>query len=202
MIGPYRRHSHLSTWKLLECPDARRSQIFFETSSRSVLRFALESSNVDPNDNPPYGPPPASVPESQPMEDYFHTWCILNSVTSIRRCYGLQGGDQVILGLLLLNEDGTESCVGQIRRDCLGCSEKIDVSGRLWLGFSLNNDEPRVVRAETSHYTGRQNRDAGGLSWFVVPWEGQLEWWFSFRQTKVCHEGRASPETRIDFGGQ
>lgn len=157
---------------------------------------------MDLNGTPPFTPPPALMPKCQPVEDYFHTWCILNRVTSIRPCNGLQGGDQAILGLLFSNADGTESCVGQIRRDCLGSSKKIDVSGRLWLGFSLKNNEPRVVRVETFHSNVCQDADASDLSWFVVPWHGKLEWWFSFRQSKVCHEGRTSPETRVDFGRQ
>lgn len=127
------------------------------------------------------------------MEDYFFTSASLDDVITVTPCTSNQDGMLAIIGLLFSASNGRESCVGQIRRDSLGCPLDVDRSQRLWLGFSMQKRQPRVVKVDT--FRSREE-----LTWFDMPWAGVLEWWFSFRQSRLYHEGRTSPVTRIGFG--
>lgn len=173
--------------------------MFFNTSTRGTHNLAFESNHaiLQSNARVPTLPEPLSLyPESQPIEDYFYTSALLDNATTVTPCNGSYKGGAYITGLILTYTDGHESCVGHIRRDSLSCPLELTESPMLWLGFSLENMEPRVAKIETVS----RPSDTHSLEWLEVPWTGQLEWWFSARQCKVHHKQKASPATRLAFG--
>jgi hypothetical protein len=94
------------------------------------------------------------------------------------------------------------SCVGEVRLHALGARlELLDGGGggggALWLGFADTALQgPSVTRIATSRPVETEMKtESEGVTWFALPCRGRLEWWFSFRQCRVYHEGRASPET-------
>lgn len=188
------RHPY-ARWTLLDRPKPERSHIFFErTWLGGLRRLALETPSPDPGNLVPFGPQPSSLKPGTNFEDWYHTWAILNDIRTIRPCYSRRGGIQIFIGLLFSDSDGCESCVGQIRHDCLGSAKTIDVSEKLWLGFqSMEDDQPCVVRVETCE----PRQETKNIFWLDIPWRGKLEWWFSYTQCKVWHEGRTSPNVRL-----
>lgn len=184
------------TCELLDRPGAGRSYLFFETSRRGVRHLAFETLHREPIVTPPSVPSPSSVPQYDVRETFFYTWAILDSVRTVRPCYMPQDGIRIVTAFLFSDANGEESCVDQVRYGCLDSPKGVGNSEKLRLGFSLETwKSPRVIGIEMAD----SFREVGnpGLHWFEVSWKGKLEWWFSYRQCRVYHEGRASPQTRF-----
>lgn len=195
-MGAYRySNPNFVTWTHLGRPRLQRSYIFYEAFFPGILRFAVDFPASDSIGSLPPPPQPSSEPERLGMEDYFYTCATLDDIKSFRPSYSHQGGIRVITGLLFLDADGHESCVGQVRYDSLGDKQEVDKSEKLWLAFIILEEQPCVIRVETSNAL----EGVGDFYWLDVPWKGKLEWWFSHRQCRVYHGDRSSPRTRIWF---
>lgn len=198
VLGPWPWQDE-AAWKILHQPwsDRRPGQIFYESSSSRIRLLGFEQRLVSPPPPPP--PPPALTPPptlprpaSTLTEAYFYSSAALDGVAAVTPCRCRVGGVRVTRGLLLHHADGGVSCVGEVRLHGLGPRREVD--GALWLGFGETALEgPNVLEVATSRPGERE-----GVAWLMVPCEGRLEWWFSFRQCRVYHEGRASPETTED----
>lgn len=172
--------------------------LFFDTSSHGIQNLVFETPRPLLERNTPAPTPELSspYPESLCIEDYFYTSASLDNATTVSLCEGSYKGKVYVTGLVFTYSNGREACVGQIRRDYLSCPLQLITSPMLWLGFSLENREPRVAKIETISSPS----DTSSLEWLAIPWTGQLDWWFSARQCKVYHKEQASPATRQAFG--
>ncbi|KFA54060.1 hypothetical protein S40293_05557 [Stachybotrys chartarum IBT 40293] len=118
----------------------------------------------------------------------FFTFANLSGVVQVRPCYLALKDHDVIKGLLLVDNYGHMASVGQVRPDKLG--EPIDVTGGVFhLGFVKGKSGFQAVRIQTT----TPDEDYG-LFWLACPIYGRLEWWFSWRNSQVYHEGRTIEE--------
>ncbi|KAK3300334.1 uncharacterized protein B0H64DRAFT_380644 [Chaetomium fimeti] len=182
-----------SGWTLLNRPRKEPSRIFYDTSDSRMGVLAFETPPPESDGQRPASLTPLSPgPESGPLEPYFYSSSDLSGVTAVTPCERRFGETSVIRGLLLHHADAHVSCVGEVRLDSLGCPLKVE--GPIWLGFSTTRGAPCVTQIATS-----RPAETDAVDWLALPCRGQLEWWYSFRQCRVHHEGRASPATSDVF---
>lgn len=163
------------------------SCVYFNHALRGM--HLLASRQMAVTHGPAELPMPSSYPKTKliTIGDYFYTSASLENVTEITPCLGEPDINGSIVGLLLRYSNGRQACVGRFRLDRAGKSLKASASGMLFLGFSRTmQNHPYVARVSVS----RPRR--AELTWLDLPWEGKLEWWFSCKECKVCHEGKMS----------
>lgn len=185
-------------WTLLDRPSKQPSRIFYNTSSAGIRLLGFETPPPTPDSQPPAFPTPVSSSPTFPQEEYYYTSAALDDVTRVTPSLHQIGATLVITGLLLHRSNARTSCVGQIRLDSLGRPLEVGTSQRLWLGFSSTTMGGCCV---TGAATSRPS-DIYALKWLALPYSGLLEWWFSFRQCRVHHEGQVSPATTRTSAGQ
>ncbi|OHE90313.1 hypothetical protein CORC01_14386 [Colletotrichum orchidophilum] len=169
------------------------SRLFFEHSPLGVRNLSFETPKPVSASDPPTLPEPLSKhPKSTFFESYFYSSALLDGVIKIVPCQRNLRGKQHIIGLLLQFPERRQSCVGQIRLDCLGSPLQLDDHQSIWLGFSTDDYRPFVSVLQLSE--SKPNED---LSWLEVQPCNTLEWWFSLRQCQVCYMGKSSPPTRL-----
>jgi len=134
----------------------------------------------------------AQPPNPKLLGSYFYSRANLDQVEKIMPCQRFVCGQQQIMGLLFEHFGGRQSCVGQIRLDCIGSPLQLAGHHSFWLAFSENGCGPFVSTIELSHVEPTR-----GLSWLEVLLCGNLEWWFSWSQCQVFHMGKSSPVTRL-----
>jgi hypothetical protein len=118
----------------------------------------------------------------------------LDSVVEVTPCLSeVKGFEPVIVGLIFRYKDGRRASIGQIRLDRFQPALEVDIAS---MGMCL-----RFVRSaqgfinvigvdvQTCPPSDEQVYDAR----LEVPWQGKLEWWFSHRESWVCHEFQSSP---------
>ncbi|KXH65948.1 hypothetical protein CSAL01_13571 [Colletotrichum salicis] len=169
------------------------SRFFFEYSPLGIHNLGFET----PRPAPPLGSSLALQKPESPhpksfSESYFYTTAILDGVHMIAPCQRYVRGKQRIIGLLLQFSGGLRSCVGQIRLDCLGSLLPVGSHQSVWLGFSKDDHRPFVSVLELV-----EPKLTEGVWWFEVKLFGRLEWWFSLKQSQVCHMGKSSLPTRL-----
>ncbi|UPK92393.1 hypothetical protein LCI18_003328 [Fusarium solani-melongenae] len=125
-------------------------------------------------------------------EVFYWSSALTEDIIEILPSYHHREGQFQIVGLLFTYLDGTKACVGQVRLDHLGPTLLRDYSQRLYLGFTGLKEFPFVKEVKLSPTPP----DGSHLSWFEVSWGERLEWWFSYRQSRVWQSNRASPETK------
>jgi hypothetical protein len=177
-------------WTLLNRMGEQPSRVFYEADYSGIGLLAFETPRPESGGQWPANlSPPSAGPDSKIHEPYYYTWSDLSGVTAVTPCQRQYGEKPVIRGLLLHHANAHVSCVGEVRLDSLGC--RLEVEGSLWLGFSTDTrGKPCVTQIATSCPA-----EKGTVTWFALPCRGKLEWWFSFSQCRVYHEGRASPPT-------
>ena len=166
--------------------------VFFNDFAFGIRELAFETPQpVHITQSPSLPKPESPYPESTSLEEYFYTSAILDNVTELTPCRFETGSGSFISGLLLRYSNGCRACVGQIRLDRLQHSLAVGTSQKMCLGFSQISDGcPRLVSVG---FSGLSRIDLNNLE---IPLCGKLEWWFSHRQCKVYHDGRASLKTR------
>ncbi|KAH6856152.1 hypothetical protein B0I37DRAFT_366685 [Chaetomium sp. MPI-CAGE-AT-0009] len=185
-----------SAWTLLDRPSTQHSRIFHDTSSTGIYLLGFETPSPTPDNQRPELPELRAPLSSSPTptfsrEDYYYTSATLDGVTIVTPSLHQIGGMPVITGLLLHYPKGHTSCVGQIRLDSLGSPLEVGTCQKRWLGFSST---PMGGHCVTGAATFRPP-DIHASSWLALPYNGLLEWWFSYRQCRIHHEDQANPET-------
>lgn len=189
------------TWILVEVLDPRNgpSTMFFNTVD-DMKTLAFTSPDPNPCDRRlSLSLPESPHPEVWQQEPYHHNSVPLTDIVMVTPCQGIHKRRKEVIGLLLHYSDNHVECVGQIRLDWLGSPVAIDASQTtLLLGFSKVQTEswllcPYISEVRFSRPETQKSGEA--IDWFEVPWRGTLEWWFSYRQVMVYHEGRTSPPT-------
>jgi hypothetical protein len=182
---------------------ASPASILYSTSESGISVLAFETPRRPKTWNrQPAAPTPLSAyPEAKRFyEDYYYTSAALDDVAVVIPCRRQIAGTEVITGLLLRDASGHTSCVGQVRLDSLGDPIEVPVHPPQKLGFSFSSTKwgghsvSGVVVAPPS--------EMEGTTWLVLPFRGLLEWWFSFRQCKIHHEGQESPQTCLKSVGE
>ena len=179
------------------------SRVFYQTSQSgiSVVSFEPSQPSAPADDRQPVVPTPLSrYPECRAFyEDYYYTTAALDDINLVTPCRRRIGGTLVVTGLLLRAASGHISCVGQIRTDSLDCPLEVSpaTSQMLWLGFSPTSMGGHcvtsVIVARPSEMHASTTLQAS--TWLDLTFKGKLEWWYSFRQCKIHHEGQESPAT-------
>lgn len=164
------------------------TQVYFNESPLGILRLAINSCS-DHSATPPVPIPLPRYPERITMEDYFYTTATLDDVVEITPCRREFNHHSAITGLLIRYSNGNRACVGQFRLDCIGPVLEVGGSQKLHLGFARSHlNAPYLAEAALFPPSRREPYE-----WLDVPWEGRLEWWFSFWQTKIHHGSQESP---------
>ncbi|CAI0652177.1 unnamed protein product [Colletotrichum noveboracense] len=194
LFGPQLKSQALPLSALIDLPRQNGgSRLFFEHSPHGVRSLCFETPKPEPRPGSslalqkPESPYPKSFSES-----YFYSTAILDGIDMITLCQRYVWGKRRIIGLLLQFSGGRQSCVGQIRLDCLGNPLPLGSHQSIWLGFSKDDHRPFVSVLEFS-----EPKPTEGVWWFEVELFGRLEWWFSLKQSQVCHMGKSSPPTRL-----
>ncbi|KAK1843036.1 hypothetical protein CCHR01_14341 [Colletotrichum chrysophilum] len=194
IFGPELESKTLPASALIDLPKQNGgSRIFFEHSPLGIRSLGFETPRPAPTPDfslalqMPESPHPKSFSES-----YFYSTAILDGVHMIAPCQRHVRGKLRIIGLLLHFSGGRQSCVGQIRLDCLGSLLPVGSRQSVWLGFSKDDHRPFVSVLELS-----EPKPTEGTWWFEVELFGRLEWWFSLKQSQVCQMGKSSPPTRL-----
>lgn len=198
---PTREYYGRYEYTLLHRAGDAHSRIFFDISllGIDILAFETPFPNVLPGrqfpvplvhgQHPPHPVPDSPCPSSEELDEaYFHSSAVLDGVNEIFVCRTDLG---TIIGLLLRYQGGYEVALGQVRLDKLQ-KHPINVSAlaQLWLHFSISPEGcPNV---ET---IGLEAPTEIGPHHFPVLMEGRLEWWFSYRQCRLWHNGLLSPPT-------
>ncbi|KAL2258767.1 hypothetical protein VTK26DRAFT_7790 [Humicola hyalothermophila] len=178
-------------WTLLDRPSIRPGRIFYETSPSGIRWLGFETPPPTQGTRHSTFPAPQSVCPRWSLQNYYYTSAILDDITTVTPSWHQIEGISVITGLLFHSSNNAHtSCVGQVRLDSLGCPFEVSNPRELWLGFAFVVGGPCVVRATESRPS-----DAQSLTWLALPCQGLLEWWFSWRQCKIHHQGRESPPT-------
>ncbi|KEY64398.1 hypothetical protein S7711_08458 [Stachybotrys chartarum IBT 7711] len=177
-------------WTLLDVSHGEPKQLFYDTHIDGIRCLMFDSP----------APLALSQPFSGPLSDYlspklarttnhhlFWSSAPLAGVVTVEHCRVKVERSWEITGLLFCYKDEPTKALGQVRLDCLTGARTVDPTQQLWFQFRLNKGQrPVVIRVEV---TKPPNPD---VTWFSVPWSDTLEWWFSFRETHLWHDGRKS----------
>ncbi|KAH9235745.1 hypothetical protein K456DRAFT_34415 [Colletotrichum gloeosporioides 23] len=181
LFGPQLKSQALPLSALIDLPRQNGgSRLFFEHSPHGVRSLCFETPKPEPRPGSslalqkPESPYPKSFSES-----YFYSTAILDGIDMITLCQRYVWGKRRIIGLLLQFSGGRQSCVGQIRLDCLGNPLPLGSHQSIWLGFSKDDHRPFVSVLEFS-----EPKPTEGVWWFEVELFGRLEWWFSLKQSQ------------------
>ncbi|RTE68894.1 hypothetical protein BHE90_016727 [Fusarium euwallaceae] len=181
-------------WLPLDAPAGRPSSLFLDSHPAAILALGFDSKLPAHNGrNTITFPKPVSEhPSPRSSEGFFWSQASLKDVAEITPCRGADATKPKITGLLFHYADRTMACVGQVRFDCLDEPLAVKSSERLYLRFEKTEDRPYV--AEVLQSTEAPESTTG--KWFHVPWTGILEWWHSYRQCQVWHEGSCSMKVK------
>lgn len=186
VMGAYPKRAYLCRAKLLDCLAGAQRRVFFDRSHLGI--HEVHMANHQPS-QPTSGlqlPTPLSAyPRAHCFEEFFYTEAPLSNTTRVAVCRI----DTYVSGLLLCDRDGHLTHVGQIRRDCLQPWVHVKSSESMWMGFLQRPDGPYVSSIEWTYPT------SSNLFYLEVRWQDRLEWWFSYRQCQVYHNGQLSPST-------
>lgn len=163
--------------------------VFFLHNREGVEELFFETLSPPVGEQLMFPEPENMPPEIDAREQLsFFTFANLSGVVHVRPCYLALKDHDVIKGLLLVDKYGHRSSVGQIRPDKL--SDSLDVTGGVFhLGFVKGKSGFQAVRVQN---TAPDEED--GLFWLACPTYGRLEWWFSWRNSQVYHDGRTIDE--------
>ncbi|KAL2159726.1 hypothetical protein VTH06DRAFT_2295 [Thermothelomyces fergusii] len=182
---------HRSGWTLLAQPSKEPSWICYNARAGHTRVFGLEAPPPTPDGRGPDIPMPLSRCPRECQEPYYYSSAHLDGVSLVTPSLACIGDTSVITGLLLRHSNKHTSSVGQVRLDSLGPPFKVRPSDRLYLGLlETNMGGHCVVIAATSRPS-----DTRSIVWLDLPWHGLLEWWFSYRQCKIHHGNKSSPDT-------
>lgn len=174
-----------NNWTLLDQPSHRPGRIFYDTSPCGIRRLGFETPAPALSTEHSLFPRPLSK-SPRGREGYFYTSATLDGITMVTPSLHHIAGTPIITGLIFHHSNEHTSCVGQVRLNSLG--RRFDIDSCLWLGFaSTDIGGPSVIRATNSPSSD------DSLTLLALPCHGLLEWWFSFRQCKLHHQGRESP---------
>ncbi|KAK2050997.1 hypothetical protein LY76DRAFT_468924, partial [Colletotrichum caudatum] len=129
--------------------------------------------------------PTSSYPRCRPYENFAWSRAKLDDVIEIIPCRRRHQGVEIFSGLLLRYANRQQTCVGQVRLDQLATPLGVDSACKLWLGFSLTGDGPRVSNIRVSREVATL---PDGENWFHVDWCNDLEWWYSSRQCQLSQQ--------------
>jgi hypothetical protein len=92
-----------------------------------------------------------------------------------------------MIGLLLSYKSGEVSSIGRVRWDCLGEITPVLPRDQLWLAFKRTfRGHPYVTAARLSDVP------VAGTGRVGISCDGTLEWWYSYRQCHIIHNGRTA----------
>lgn len=187
-------------WTLMEVLGDAPSRMFFNVL-HDIQSMAFASPKPDCSDRQiNVAPPKSPLPRATGFELFHYNSAPLADIVEVTPCQGLLKGIWTVIGLLLRYQNNHIECVGQIRRDWLTQPVAINTSESMSLGFTRIMKGPwemcsYVFDVKFSRQVARESEEF--ITWFDVPWHGTLEWWFSYRQSMIYHEGRGSPQTRL-----
>lgn len=201
MFGPHHTPllGHIRPWHLLfKLPAKGTDYIFLGLSSSSgendiVDRMAYSPSQAARIEQRQHHGPQTTHSAPPQWIEYswaYYTSAELSGVIEIIPCQLRHAGYSSIIGLLLRYSDGSRSCVGQCRLDCLSSPLAVDApSPSLYLAFDRRRGHfHHLARIEIYPPKNRAS-----LEWLDLPWHGLLEWWIGPRQVKIHHLHQESP---------
>ncbi|KAI1496791.1 hypothetical protein F5X99DRAFT_51199 [Biscogniauxia marginata] len=191
-IGPYAESGRFAarhTTRVFTAPEGA-TRIYFDDSPIGISRLATSSPAEE-------GPAPSqNASSSRPfgtcITEFIYTSAFLHNVAEVIPCRQRYGTSSRITGLLICYSDKSRACVGEFRLDSVAATLQVGSSPKLYLGFARTEfTYPHVVRMELF-----PPEDGGSLEWLELPWEGKLEWWFSYWECQICHGDKRSPGVR------
>ncbi|OTB05541.1 hypothetical protein M426DRAFT_319811 [Hypoxylon sp. CI-4A] len=179
------------SWTLLDTPEPDGCRVFFEDSSHGIRKLGFEAPPPAPGRNIAIPAPISPYPESTTLEDYFYTSASLVNVIGVIPCRSTNSDIVSIVGIILNYANGYQTTVGQVFVDRLEPVVDVSPSETMIFQFSTVDGFPYVTNI---HFSSLESVPASGME---IHWNGRLEWWFSYRQCKIYHNGKASPITKM-----
>lgn len=134
--------------------------------------------------------PVSQYPKASSAESYFYTFASLDNLDFFEAC----SFNGIITGVLLHYGDGSRAVVGQVRLDRLAKKQYVPRDATIRFVVTRNVAQcPKVsaVLVLTADVYEQIPRMKFGLD-LEVPCCGRLEWWYTWRQCQLAHEGRTS----------
>lgn len=134
--------------------------------------------------------PVSQYPKATSAESYFYTFASLDNLDFFEAC----SFNGIITGVLLHYGDGSRAVVGQVRLDRLAAKQYVPRDATIRFVVTRNVAQcPKVsavlvLTADMYEQLPRMNFDLD----LEVPCHGKLEWWYTWRQCQLAHEGRTS----------
>ncbi|RSL66116.1 hypothetical protein CEP54_003876 [Fusarium duplospermum] len=182
-------------WSLLDTPLGRPSNLFFDSHPTAILALGFDSEEPTSTGTSRLGLPRPLSPHPSPAssEGFLFSRASLEDVVEVTPCRGAAMTRSEITGLSFRYADGKMACVGQVRLDCLDPPLVVKSSQKLHLRFGKTaKGHPYIYEVLQS----TENPKSATGTWFDVSWTGTLEWWYSYRQCQVWHNGRRSLRVR------
>lgn len=178
-------------WALLDMPRGQPSTLFFDSHPAGIISLGFESKVPEHTGISPLvlPRPLSSHPDPASVEGFLWSQASLEDVVEITTCRAAAATNSAITGLSFRYANGTTACVGQVRLDRLDRPLIVTSSKRLYLCFKKTEESFSYV-SEVLQSTENPQSITG--TWFEVSWAGTLEWWYSYRQCQVWHNGRLS----------
>ncbi len=180
-------------WECLFSIPPGPSRLFFSKLPSGISYLAFTSLHATltcgfPQSQAP--PSPRSQAPSSPLlcsatEPIFFTTAQLRSVVTITPCRARRATYAPVIGLLFTYADGSRTCVGQFRLDYATPELRVDDLQPMRLAFARREEDNSPYVEEVDLVGSASIRPPG--RWFDVPWDGQLEWWFSYNQCVIYH---------------
>ncbi|KAI1484329.1 hypothetical protein F5X96DRAFT_683678 [Biscogniauxia mediterranea] len=165
------------------------SRIYFDDSPMGIRYLATSSP-------PALGRAPSlkassTIPRSEFAKSAIYTSASLCNVSEVVPYYRADRDRDHprITGLLFRYSDGTSASVGDFRLDGNSGPLQVGSSKNLFIGTIRHVDGYDISRIGVVPPAHR-----GSLSWLEWPWEGEIEWLFTYYRTRVYHSSRRSQE--------
>lgn len=165
---------------------------FYVDDSAGILELALNP--APPVIEDPFGSlnlpvPTSQYPKATSAESFFYASASLADVEFLEPCKF----DHHITGILLHYRDGSRVVVGQVRLDRLGQKQHVPRDATIRFVVTRNLAQCPKVKAVLVLLPDMRERlprmNVGDLE---VTCRGRLEWWYTWRQCQLAHEGRTS----------
>jgi hypothetical protein len=184
-------------WTLADVPEGEPATFHYDLHEYGAreLVFTNPTPKYYNKRRPRLVPPQLPCPPPSPQEWYMWNAASTSGITSMRACLSQRLGRRVVRGLLFRYCDGLEESVGEVRFDSLTPPTQIDEGSTMWFEFDKTPDGcPHLVDVSFQPpHPGEQR--------FLMPinGHGHIEWWFSYRQCLVWHDGHVSPSVMEQF---
>lgn len=172
-IGPRPKSERDFQWRLLS-ESEEGHKVFFEECRTGVGQMCFQTPSPVDEPSPPAVIPLSTYPPTLRTEQFFYTSASLADI----KAYSICMKEDCIIGLLFYYHNGCERAVGQMRFDLLQPAKCTNET--CGLAYKVSPIGRHVVDIQLA--SGYEDE-----TWEVLPWDGNLAWWFSATGCKLSY---------------